>query len=116
MGHLEKDRIFVSDFTTAEELADARARALWLANRHFSAKKIESFDLGNLNSGYMTAEITTCYIPGQRRIWYYIDNHMVYTQRCEAGQGVREQAHNYFAVQINRLREHRQVKEEGVHA
>lgn len=109
MGHLVNERTFVSELT-ADEVAEYRRRTLWLAKTHFGNSHIESFDLGNLIGGYMTAEITTSYIPGQRRIWYYIDKHMVYTQRCGAGEGVRRQAEDYFAAQLNRQREHRQQR------
>lgn len=115
MGYLVNERTFASELTV-DEVAECRKRTLWLAKTHFGSDHIESFDLGNLIGGYMTAEITTSYRPSERRIWYYMDKHMVYTQRCEAGQGARRQAEDYFAAQLNRQREHRQQRvTEGVH-
>lgn len=117
MGYLIKDRIFVSELT-AEEIAECRRRAQWLADTHFQVSPIESFDLGNLINGYMTAEITTSYVPGQRRIWYYLNKHLIYTQRVEAGQGARRTAEDYYAKLLNmersRERQRSQPQREGV--
>lgn len=99
MGHLDANRNFVSDLTPAE-VKECRARAFWLADKHFSSRDIESFDLGNIYGGYMTALVSTSYVAGQRRIWYMVNNQFVYTQRVDATQGVRRQAQDYYSVQL----------------
>lgn len=113
MGYLINNKIFISTLTAAE-VKDCRARALWLAETHFQSRHIDEFDLGNLLTGYMTAEVTTSYIPGQRRIWYYVNKVMVYTQRIDSAKGVRRVAEDYFAaalkLQQGRERERRQIK------
>jgi len=105
MGYLIKEKkVFVSELSAAE-LKDCRARALWLAETHFSSRLIESFDLGNFYGRYMTAEVYNSYVPGQRRICYYLNKVFVYTQRVDAVQGVRRQAEDYYSVQLKRERE-----------
>jgi len=103
MGHLINNKIFVSELTPAE-VKECRKRAFWLAERHFSSKKLEAFDLGNFYGGYMTAEVTTSYVPGQRRLCVYVGTELVYAQRIEAGQRGRRQAEDYYSVQLERER------------
>lgn len=97
MGHLLNPQTFVSDLSPSE-IRECRRRVLEYAQHHFAYTSIESFDLGNLSVGYMTAEITTTRSRGQRRILYYVNKQLVFTQRHDAGQGVRRQAEAYYAL------------------
>lgn len=110
MGYLDSNRNFVSELAPGE-LAEYKIRAAWLAQRWFTSRTIESFDLGNLPSGYMTAEISTSYRPSQRRIWFYVDNRLVYIMRVESGQGLRRQAQDFYSMELNRQRMHQQLPE-----
>lgn len=97
MGHLLNPQTFVSDLSPGE-IRECRRKALEYAEKHHAYSHIESFDLGNLSIGYMTAEITTTKSRGQRRVLYYVNNQLVFTQRHDAGQGVRRCAEDYYAM------------------
>ena len=88
MGYLNTDHKFVSEVDIAG-LAEARKRAVWLAERWFAYDEMSSIDLGEVPTyGYVHAIIEPCYAPSETRIRFMTEgSYTLFTARYRMEKG-----------------------------